>query len=143
MKSLQKRNFYIYNILSFKHQINFIETISTLNFTFYLKTIKNLLIFLKKKLKIVYNYLLLSFKVKVKNNDNYWRHFKSIMTKLNSNVSLNYTNALLVSFTLEKSKFLKKTLTEKKITVNENEIFFFLNCINIFLFKQFKQNIIK
>ena len=94
-------------------------------------------------MKIVYNYLLLSFKVKVKNNDNYWRHFKSIMTKLNSNVSLNYTNALLVSFTLEKSKFLKKTLTEKKITVNENEIFFFLNCINIFLFKQFKQNIIK
>ena len=51
MKSLRKRNFYIYNILSFKHQINFIETISTLNFTFYLKTIKNLLIFLKKKIE--------------------------------------------------------------------------------------------
>ena len=143
MKSLQKKKIFIYENLSLKHPINLIKKTSTFNFTLYLKTIKNLLIVLKKKLKIVYKYLLSSFKIQAKKDDNCSINLKSIISKLNSNISLNVTNPLLVNLTVDSNKFSKKKLTEKKITINKNEVFIFCNFIYIFLFKQIKQNIVK
>jgi len=147
MKSLQKQKKYLLKTFTLKYQ----TTLTKAHVLDYRNTnakhLSKLIILLKNKLKIVYNYLLSSFKISILKSLVFSNQILSIITKINTSPSINMKNNLIINTSNYDTVFLnskfKRRSQRKELNIFTNESRFFFSCINILMFKSVKINTAK